>query len=66
MKLFEYAVIFHPNKDERKDGRIDEILIQPKSVLANDDKQAFMKAVREIPEDYSDKLDRIEVAVRPF
>jgi len=34
--------------------------------LVNDEKAAFMAASREIPEEYVDKLDQLQIAVRPF
>lgn len=44
----------------------DELLVKPTFVLAKSDKEVAMRAAREIPDAYLDKLERIEVCVRPF
>jgi len=69
-KLFTYAVLFHP-KPLRDAGGNDitpksEIVIAPTDTLAMDDKQVAMLATRSIPREYEDKLDCVEVLVRPF
>ena len=37
-----------------------------KRVLANSEKEAQMLAARDIPDEFTDKLDRVEIALRPF
>lgn len=71
MQIFEFAVVYHPEKGEKKsdDGksqRRSEIIVKPTTVLAKDQAAATLLAAREIPAEYVDKLDRVEVAVRPF
>jgi len=70
MKLFEYAVLFHPRatKDqvERGDLPASELIVEVEQVLARSDKEALMMATRAIPEQYEDKLDQVEIALRPF
>jgi len=70
MKLFEYAVLYHPvpTKDELDRGITppSELLVEVETVLARSDKEALMVATRAIPEEYADKLDRVEIALRPF
>lgn len=69
-KLFEYAILFHPHQTrEQKDSGIlpkSEIVLQPKTVIAVDDKQVAIIASRDIPEGFLDKLDQVEIIVRPF
>ena len=66
-KIFEYAVILHPEKDEKgKDIGTAEVIVELTSTLAKDDNQVAMLAARAIPEEHEDKLDRIEIAIRPF
>jgi hypothetical protein len=69
-KLFEYAVLFHPKSKRNNAGEdITEpstIISTPKVVLAQSDKEVGMKAAREVPKDYEDKLDDIEIVIRPF
>lgn len=66
MKIFQYAVILHPTEKEEEEGQNSLLVVDLKTVLAKDEKGAFIRAGREIPEEYLDRLDRIEVAVRPF
>ena len=70
MKLFEYAVIYNPlptkEQVERGEKPKSELIVDVKRVLSNNDKEAAMLAARDIPEAYTDKLDRVEIALRPF
>lgn len=70
MKLYEYAVIFHPNatKEDRDAGKAARsILVVPVTqVLAKTEQEASMLAARAIPAEYADRLDRVEIAIRPF
>lgn len=70
MKIYEYAVIYHPiaTKDQQDRGEKPKstLVVDVTRVLARDDKEASMLAARSIPEDYTDKLDRVEIALRPF
>lgn len=69
-KLFEYAIIHHPKMVKDSAGNEtqgpDKLVQAPKYVLAGSDKEVAMRAAREIPEDYLDKLEEVEVCVRPF
>ncbi len=69
-KIFEFAVIYHPvpTKDQQERGERpkSELVVPVTTVLANDEKQAGMLAARAIPETFTDKLDRLEIALRPF
>lgn len=70
MKLYEYAVIYNPiatkEQNERGDKPKSELIVDVKRVLANSEKEAMMLAARDIPADYTGKLDRVEIALRPF
>lgn len=66
MKFFQYAIALHPTEDDRKKGLGSIVLVEVTTVLAKDAAQATMIAARAIPEHALDKLDRVEVAVRPF
>ena len=63
MKLYEYVVIYVP-KDKEKNK--PKIAVDVTRILAADERTATMIASRAIPEEYMDKLDEVEVAVRPF
>lgn len=68
MRMFQYAVILH--KTEVKDGKTDyvgaEIIIEPKIILARNEKEVLFKATREIPEDKTDNPDNIDIIIRNF
>ena len=67
MKIFEFAAIYIPEENEgEKQSEKAKIIVQPTTVLAKDEKQAAMLAARALPEEYVNKLDCVEIAVRPF
>lgn len=69
-KLFEYAILFHPKPTKEQNDRGEtpksEIVSEPKTVLALDPQQVGILAARSLPEQYVDKLDDVEIVVRPF
>jgi hypothetical protein len=66
MKLFQYAIFWQPTEQQVKDGKKPILIQDIKSGLANDEKAIHLKAAKEIPEEYNDLLDQIQIAVRPF
>ena len=66
MKLFQFAVLLHPSEEEKKAGKQSQIIVEVRTVLAQDQNAAVIQAARQIPEEYMDRLSRLEVAVRPF
>ena len=65
-QVFQFVVILHPTEKSKEEGEMSKVIVPVKEVLAMDASAATLKAGREIPEEHMDKLDRIEVAVRPF
>ena len=66
-KLFQYAIIWHPTEKQVKDDGAKSKLIKEISIiLATDDKSVLMSAAMDIPADYKDQLDQVEIVVRPF
>lgn len=63
MKLFEYAVIYTPDEESPDKPKL---VVPVTTVIASNKEGATLMAARSIPEEYVDKLDRLEVAVRPF
>lgn len=70
MKLYEYAVIYTPLQTKEQNDRGErpksELIVDVKRVLSNSEKEAMMLAARDIPGEFTDKLDRVEIALRPF
>lgn len=67
-RLFQYAVLFH--KYETKEGvktYVDsELIIEPKVVLAETEKEVIFKATREVDEEYAKSPDNVEIVIRNF
>lgn len=60
-------MILQPKVD--KDGEVVEkakLVIEPTTVLAEDERQAQILISKSIPDEYLDELDRLDVALRPF
>lgn len=67
-QLFEYAILWLPSNEEKKEGKKAKVLVEVKRILASDEKSAFMLAARDIPNEFADSanLDQIQIALRPF
>ena len=70
-KLFEYAVLYHPKEKKNAAGEVveekqSEVVVEPKRVLAKSPDEVAMLAARDIPDNLTDKLDCVEICVRPF
>lgn len=65
-KLFTYALIWHPNEAQAKEGKKSKIIKEPTHFLAKDQNSASIKVAMEIPADYKDELDQIEIALSAF
>lgn len=66
-RLFQFAVLWHPTeKDAEDNGTKSKVIVELTTVLAADERAATMHAARAIPADYTDQLDQVEIAVRPF
>lgn len=77
--IFEYAVLYHPKPKKVGDDTVtdpSEIVVDVKRVVAQSDNEVAIKAAREIPETFTtasgetvkllDKLEQVEIAIRPF
>lgn len=69
-KLYDMAVLHHPRptEDEQKRGVKPKsaVIVQPTTIVATDDKEASILAARAIPQEYLQRLEEVEVLVRPF
>jgi hypothetical protein len=69
-KLFEYAVLHHPKPKKDVAGNEEptksSILTDVTRVLAASPEEVSILAARSIPSDYLDKLEQVEIVVRPF
>jgi hypothetical protein len=66
-QLFQYAIVWHPTEKQSKDDSLkSKVLVDPKMILAESQSSALMAASMEIPTEYKDQLDQIEILMRPF
>lgn len=66
-KLFQYAVIWHPTEKQVKDESLkSQVIVELKTILSKDEKSAAMAVAMDIPTEYKDQLDQVEIALRPF
>jgi hypothetical protein len=67
---YEYIIVFYPipTKDEVERGVTPKakLLIGPEGTMASNDREAGLIAARSIPEEYVEKLEQIDVILRPF
>ena len=66
MKLYEFVALYHPKKKKGEEKQKSELIVDIQRVLADSEDEVKILAARAIPEEYTDKLDRVELAVRPF
>lgn len=65
--LFQYAIIWHPTeKQTKEDGSKSKVLVEITTVLAKDISNAQMMAAMNIPGEYKNQIDQVEIACRPF
>jgi len=65
-RLFQYAIIYDPTNDEAKEGKKPVLVKDVTTLLAKDEKSALILVSREIPQEYLDKLERLNIAIKPF
>jgi hypothetical protein len=67
MEVFLVVVVLRPTKKQvDEEGSVPMVIVQPQAVMAKDEQQAAMKAVRFVPPEHADKDDRLEVRILPF
>ena len=65
-KLFQYAIFFVPTEKEVKDGIKATMIKEITTVLAKNDQEVLIIASRQISDVYMDKLNQVQIVVRPF
>ena len=72
VRLFEYAVIYAPKPMEDKLAaklearKKSKMLVGVTTVLAENEQEVTLRAAKQIPMEYDDKLVDVQIAVRPF
>lgn len=68
-QLYQYAVIYHKygfNEEGIKVYTDSELIIEPKYVLANDEKEVIFKATKHIGQYYAQSPDSVEIVIKKF
>jgi hypothetical protein len=67
-KLFQFAVLYHEkiDKGNQREEIKSSVLIAPETCLATDEKVALLQIAKKIPDSHQDKLQDIEILLRPF
>ncbi len=73
-KLFQYTVILHKYSTVNQTGSTSnikeysdsEIIIQPTFILAKSEKDVVFKVTRNIPSEFAEDPDNIEILIRNF
>jgi hypothetical protein len=69
-KLYEYAVLHHPKAKRDVAGNEEpvrsKIITDVTRVLAVTPDEVSIIAARSIPEEYLDRIDQMEIVIRPF
>ncbi len=66
MKLFEFAVIYTPNAEQKKAGAKPELVVPKTDILAENDGKARFYASRAVPKEWEERFEQLEILVRPF
>jgi len=65
--LYWVAAVLEPTKKQKEEeNKMEELVLQPKIVVAKDDKSAAIKVVMESEELKGKDMNRVQVVVRPF
>jgi hypothetical protein len=69
-QLFQYAVLFHPKptKDQIETGERPKsvVVTDITTILAGSEQEVGMLAARSVGTAYEDKLEDVEILIRPF
>lgn len=69
-QLFEYVALYHPKSKKDKVGNEvvekSKLIFDIQRAVAVSPEEVGILAARAIPDEYLDKLDDVEIIVRPF
>lgn len=66
-RMFQYAIIWHPTEKQTKEESLKpKVIVEPKTILSATQENATMAAAMEIPTEYKNQLDQVEIVIRPF
>ena len=68
-QLYQYVPIYHKydfNEEGTKVYTDSELLIEPKYILANDEKEVIFKATKHVGEYSAQSPDSVEIVIKKF
>jgi len=65
-RIYQYAILWQPTEKQFEDGLRTKFIKELTTILAVNEGAATKVAFMEIPDDYKDQLDQIDVVVRNF
>lgn len=65
-EIYVYAVFYQPTEKEMENGVKPKFLVKPEFTISKDEETVTKLANINIPKEYSEKLDQVKIAVRPF
>ena len=65
-QLFQYAVILRPTKKQEKKEVKSKLIVEPTEIMAETEHLASMQIIRKLPKEFEDKLERLDILIRPF
>jgi hypothetical protein len=67
-QLFQYSVLLH-EYEQKENNRVykdSKIIVEPKFILAKNEKDVLFKVTREVPEEYAENPDDVQILIRNF
>lgn len=67
-QLFQYSVLLHEyeQKENSKVYKDSKIIVESKFILAKNEKDVLFKVTREVPEQYAENPDDVQILIRNF
>lgn len=67
-KVYQYMVVLHENEmvDGKEVYKDSKVIIDLKTVMAKNEKELVFKVTREIPDEYAQDPDNVEIIIRNF
>jgi hypothetical protein len=64
--VYEYLIIHRPKAKKDEDQLRPELIQGLRTAIASSEQEVLIMASRQIPERYQNKLDEVDIAIRPF
>jgi hypothetical protein len=65
-KLYQYAIVWYPTSKQEAEGMSPMILVEPKYILSRDRESALVAAAMDIPREYREELDQVDILIGVF